>query len=350
MSGRDIFFGAQFFRTLRENNYVYIDKTGFISEFLSGDGAKVSVITRPRRFGKSLLLDMLREFFDQTKDSREIFDGLAVSEEKELCEEWMNKYPVIYLSLNKIKGDSFDITYNRFQRIISELYKEHLYLLDSNKLNSFDKEDMLSIIKRTCDSGLLVFSIKMLCEAIYQDCGIKPIILIDEYDAPFEKIEGEEDYKKMASFLDHFFEISLKNNEYFEFAILTGCLPYTTEGITTGFNNYVSYDINDLSFADKFGFTQSEVQSLLAEQGLSDKMDMLQEWYDGYCFGDSHPVYCPCDVMEYICDLKTFSETEPQAYWYNIGSHNLVRTFIDKLNVLHLGKGIATLLQGGIVT
>ncbi len=350
MSGRDIFFGAQSFRTLRENNYVYIDKTGFISEFLSGDGAKVSVITRPRRFGKSLLLDMLREFFDQTKDSRELFDGLAVSQDKDLCAKWMNKYPVIYLSLNKIKGDSFDITYNRFQRIISELYKEHLYLLDSNKLNSFDKEDMLSIIKRTCDSGLLVFSIKMLCEAIYQDCGIKPIILIDEYDAPFEKIEGEEDYKKMASFLDHFFEISLKNNEYFEFAILTGCLPYTTEGITTGFNNYVSYDINDLSFADKFGFTQGEVQSLLAEQGLSDKMDMLQEWYDGYCFGDSHPVYCPCDVMAYICDLKTFSETEPQAYWYNIGSHNLVRTFIDKLNVLHLGKGIATLLQGGIVT
>ncbi len=350
MSDSKILVGTESFRELREKNKVYIDKTGFISEFLSENTAKVSLITRPRRFGKSLLLDMLAEFFDRTKNSREIFDGLAVSQDKKLCAKWMNKYPVIYLSLNDIKADSFEIAYTLFKNTASSICDQYIYLLNSSKVGDSYKIRIKSIQTLNADTSTLYTFIRILCEAIYNDCGIKPIIIIDEYDAPFEKIEGEEDYKKMASFLDHFFEISLKNNEYFEFAILTGCLPYTTEGITTGFNNYVSFDINDLSFADKFGFTQGEVQSLLAEQGLSDKMDMLQKWYDGYCFGNSHPVYCPCDVMEYICDLKTFSETEPQAYWYNIGSHNLVRTFIDKLNVLHLGKGIATLLQGGIVT
>ena len=350
MSERKIHFGSQSFRKLREENKVYIDKTGFINEFLSEGGAEVSIITRPRRFGKTLLLDTLREFFDRTKDSSKLFDGLAVSQDKELCAKWMNKYPVIYLKLNEIKSLYFADSYENFEITAGRVCSQYSYLLNSSKVSEFYKIRINALLTFAADESILINFIRILCEAIYKDCGIRPIILIDEYDAPLSKIEGEEDYKKMASFLDLFFEISLKSNNYFEFAIMTGCLRYATDGITTGFNNYTNFDLNDRSFEDKFGFTQAEVQSLLAEQGFSDKMDKFQEWYGGYCIGNSYPIYCPCDVLQYICDLKTFSETEPQAYWYNIGSHSLVRQFIDKLDVLNVGKDIATLLQGGTVT
>ncbi len=350
MTERKILFGAQSFRKLREKNKVYIDKTGFISEFLSGGGAEVSIITRPRRFGRSLLLDTLREFFDRTKDSSKLFEGLAVSEDKELCAKWMNKYPVIYLRLNEIKSMYFEDSYGIFKIAAAMICSQYSYLLNSPKVGESYKIRINALLTSAAKKGMLISFIRTLCEAIYQDCGIRPIILIDEYDAPLSKIEDGEDYKKMASFLNSFFEISLKNNNFFEFAILTGCLRYTPDGITTGFNNHTIFDINDRSFADKFGFTQEEVQSLLAEQGFSDKMDMMQEWYGGYCIGNSYPIYCPCDVLQYICDLKTFSETEPQAYWYNIGSHSLVRQFTDRIDVLNVGKDIATLLQGGTVT
>ena len=244
----------------------------------------------------------------------------------------------------------FADSYGLFKIAAGMICSQYSYLLNSPKVGESYKIRINALLTSAAKKGMLISFIRTLCEAIYQDCGIRPIILIDEYDAPLSKIEGKKDYKKMASFLDSFFEINLKNNKFFEFAILTGCLRYTTDGITSGFNNYTIFDINDLSFADKFGFTQAEVQSLLEETEFSDKMDTLQEWYGGYCFGNSYPVYCPCDVMQYLCDLKTSSRTQPQAYWYKIGSHSLVRQFIDRIAVLHVGKGIATLLQGGTVT
>ena len=350
MADNEILFGTHSFRQLRENNYVYIDKTAFIHEFLSGGGAKVSVITRPRRFGKSLMLNMLMEFFDRTKDSRELFDGLAVSEDKELCARWMNKYPVIYFSLNDIKKESFNNACSLFMITAGRICEQYRYLLNSSKVGEFHKTILSSITTCTADESMLNSILIILCKAIYQDCCIKPVILIDDYDAPLSAIKGEEDYKKMKSFIGTLFETGFKNNDYFEFAILTGCLRYTPDGITTGFNNYTIFDSNDRSFADKFGFTQAEVQSLLAKQGFSNKLDKLQEWYGGYCFGNSYPVYCPCDVMQYICDLQTSSQTGPKAYWYKIGSHSLVREFIARFDVLNVGKDMATLLQGGTVT
>ncbi|MDO4839790.1 MAG: AAA family ATPase [Desulfovibrionaceae bacterium] len=329
MSGRDILLGTRTFRKLREGNYVYVDKTGFISEFLSGAGAKVSIITRPRRFGKSLLLNMLMEFFDIRKDSRELFEGLAVSKDKDICSKWMNKYPVIYLSLNEIKTESFEESYGYFETVASKLCGQYEFLLSSPKVGKFHKIALEAVLSCTAKNVEPCMFINTLCEAIYQDCGIKPVILIDEYDAPLSKIKGEEDYKKMASFLDYFYEISLKSNDYFEFSILTGCLRFTNADITTGFNNYVSYGVNDLSFADKFGFTHEEVQSLLAEQGFSDKMDTLQEWYDGYCFGNSHPIYCPWDVMNYLYDLKESQNARPKKYWINTSGNDVVLRLLE---------------------
>ncbi len=349
MANNEILLGTRTFRKIREDN-AYIDKTGFIKEFLSGPRAEVSLITRPRRFGKSLLLNMLMEFFDRTKDSRKLFDGLAVSKDKELCAKWMNKYPVIYLSLNEMKEDSFDTCYNRFKQITGRLCEDYDYLLHSSKVIESTKYIINKIQRRSADYDEIIDIIITLCRAIYHDCGIKPIILIDEYDAPLEKIKGEEDYNKMTSFIGNIFETGLKCNDYFEFAILTGCLRISKESIFTGLNNFTCYGVNDEEFADKFGFTHEEVRSLLAEKGLSEKIGPLREWYDGYCFGNNQSVFCPWDVMQYVSTLQRYPNTEPQAYWLNSSGNDIVRKFIDKINVLHVGKELATLLQGGTVT
>ncbi len=347
MADNKIFLGTRSFRKMREDN-TYVDKTGFISEFLSGSKAEVSLITRPRRFGKSLLLNMLMEFFDRTKDSGKLFEGLAVSKDKELCEKWMNKYPVIYLSLNKIKADSFDIIYTRFQRSISDLYKEHIYLLNSNKLTSFDKDDIISIINKTSNTADLYDSLNLLCKYIYVHCEKMPIILIDEYDAPLSKIKGDEDYEKMTSFIGNLFETGLKCNDYFQFAILTGCLRITKENFFTGLNNFKCFGINDTKFADKFGFTHEEVQTLLAENGFSDKMGTLQEWYDGYCFGSNQSIYCPWDVMQYLFDLQDSPNAQPQTYWKNTSSNDVVEFFLDNY-MEKLDDRITKLLNHGCI-
>ena len=350
MSDSKILVGTQSFRKFREQGKVYVDKTAFIREFLSDDIAEVSLITRPRRFGKSLMLDTLMEFFDRTKDSREIFDGLAVSEDKELCAKWMNKYPVIYLSFNEMKGKSFEKCYNRFREIAGRLCEDNCYLLQSNKVVDTIKDKLYSI--QSCSANMERVSdvILTLCRAIYQDCGIKPIILIDEYDAPFAKLKEKKDIEDAIDFLSALFETGLKSNKFFNFAILTGCLRISRESIFTGLNNFTCYGINEYKFSDKFGFTHEEVQSLLVENGFRDKMTALQEWYDGYCFGGNKSMYCPWDVMQYVSDLKEFSKTEPQPYWFNSSGNDIVKAFIDKINVLPVGKKIATLLQGGTVT
>ena len=350
MSSTDILLGKQSFREIRENNNAYVDKTSFISEFLSGSKAGVTLIARPRRFGKSLMLNMLWEFFDRTRDSRALFDGLAVSYDKELCDEWMNKYPVIYFSLSNIKEESFSDAFASFKITAGRVCEQYRYLLNSSKVGEFHKIILNAITTYNADKSMLSSTLVILCEAIYQDCGIKPIVLIDEYDAPLSKIEGKKNYKKMSTFIGNFFEAALKNNDYFKFAILTGCLRIAKESIFTGLNNFTCFGVNDEEFNDKFGFTHGEVQALLDQNGLSDKMGALREWYDGYCFGINQSVFCPWDVMQYITTLQCFPDTEPQAYWLNSSGNDIVRKFIDKINVLHVGKKIATLLQGGTVT
>ena len=347
MAGNEILLGTRTFRKMREDKN-YIDKTGFISEFLSGARADVSLITRPRRFGKSLLLNMLMEFFDIRKDSRELFDGLAISQDKELCAKWMNKYPVIYFSMNEMKGKSFERCYNRFKEIAGRLCEDNCYLLQSNKLIDTLKDKLYSIQSCSANIEQVTDVILTLSRAIYNDSGIRPIILIDEYDAPLAKLNGETDYEDAIDFLSGLFETGFKSNDYFEFAILTGCLRITKENFFTGLNNFTCYGINDEDFADKFGFTHDEVQDLLVKQGFSEKMDTLQEWYDGYCFGSSQSIYCPWDVMQYLSALQKSPNARPKTYWKNTSSNDVVEYFLDN----YMGKlddKITTLLNHGCI-
>ena len=347
MADNEILLGTRTFRKMREEKN-YIDKTGFISEFLSGARADVSLITRPRRFGKSLLLNMLMEFFDIRKDSRELFDGLAISQDKELCAKWMNKYPVIYFSMNEMKGKSFERCYNRFKEIAGRLCEDNCYLLQSNKLIDTLKDKLYSIQSCSANIEQVTDVILTLSRAIYNDSGIRPIILIDEYDAPLAKLNGETDYEDAIDFLSGLFETGFKSNDYFEFAILTGCLRITKENFFTGLNNFTCYGINDEDFADKFGFTHDEVQDLLVKQGFSEKMDTLQEWYDGYCFGSSQSIYCPWDVMQYLSALQKSPNARPKTYWKNTSSNDVVEYFLDN----YMGKlddKITTLLNHGCI-
>ena len=348
MSENKILLGTRTFRELRENKKNYIDKTAFIHDFLSGNIAKVSLITRPRRYGKSILLNMLMEFFDRTKDSRELYDGLAVSTDKDICSKWMNKYPVIYLSLNEIKEESFDESYEAFLDLAADLCVKYSFLLNSTNVDETHKIRLRAIQTYTAKNSMVRRVIKTLCEAIYQDCSIKPIILIDEYDAPLAKIKGDDDYNKMTSFIGTLFETGFKNYDYFDFAILTGCLRIAKESFFTGLNNFKCFSINDIKFADKFGFTHEEVQTLLAEKGFSDKMDILQEWYDGYCFGNNQSVYCPWDVMQYLFDLQDSQNAQPKTYWKNTSGNDVVEYFLDN----YMGKlddKITTLLNHGCI-
>ena len=347
MANNEILLGTRTFRKMREDR-TYVDKTGFISEFLSGARADVSLITRPRRFGKSLLLNMLWEFFDMTRDSRELFDGLTVSKNKHICSQWMNKYPVIYLSLNEIKTESFEESYGCFEDVASKLCGQYDYLLNSDKVNKSHKIVLDAVQSFTAKTGMMRGLISRLCEAIYQDCGIKPVILIDEYDAPLSTIKGDEDYNKMKSFIGSLFETGFKCNDYFEFAILTGCLRIARENFFTGLNSFKCFGINDNRFADKFGFTHDEVQTLLAEKGFSDKMDILQEWYDGYCFGSNQSMYCPWDVMQYLFDLQDSQNAQPKTYWKNTSHNDVVEFFLDNY-MENLSDKINTLLNHGCI-
>ncbi len=347
MAGNEIFLGTRTFRKMRDDK-TYIDKTGFISEFLSGARAEVSLITRPRRFGKSLLLNMLMEFFDIRKDSRELFEGLAISKDKDICSKWMNKYPVIYLSLNEIKSESFEDSYGCFETVASKLCGQYDYLLNSHKVNKSNKIVLDAVQSYTAKTGMLRGLISILCEAIYQDCGKKPVILIDEYDAPLSKIKGENDYNKMKSFIESLFETGFKCNDYFEFAILTGCLRITKENFFTGLNSFKCFGINDNRFSDKFGFTHEEVQELLTEKGFSEKMGMLKEWYDGYCFGSNQSIYCPWDVMQYLFDLEDSQNAQPKTYWKNTSSNDVVEFFLDNY-MEKLDDKITVLLNRGCI-
>lgn len=342
--------GPVSFRSLREAQEYYVDKTGFISELLTENAAKVSVITRPRRFGKSLNLTMLRDFFDCTKNSKDLFEGLAISKESALCDKWMNRHPVLHLPLNTVKTYSFDGVTRRFAAFASRLCQEHSAVLECRDVPEQTKEILTSILKRTAPIEDLIDLLLHLSQALFAMYQKKAVILIDEYDAPFSSLTSQDDHTKLASFMGNLFETGMKSNEYFEFAVLTGCLRITKENIFTGLNNFKCYGISDEIFADKFGFTSDEVDRLLAVTGLTHKKNILRKWYDGYCFGMGTKMYCPWDIMNYLQDLKKTPDLPPQKYWVYSSGNDLVRKYIDSVNVMPVGKKIATLIQGGSVS
>ena len=338
--------GRSGFADIRENGYYYIDKSGLIRELLRTDGRQVTLITRPRRFGKTLGMSMLSEFFDIRKDSRELFEGLSIAGEKSLCEKWMNRYPVIFLSFKSVDGLDFAKAYEKLAAVFSDLYKDHLYLMDSKKLDPFSRETFCQVASQKTTQGLLENSLLNLTRMMQAHYGKPVILLMDEYDVPLAKAGDNGYYREMLDVMKGIMQ-AVKDNGALKFAVITGCLRIAKESIFTGTNNFVPDTISGTRLHEYFGFTQEEVNQLLRDTGLTDDTEVIKEWYDGYHFGD-FDVYCPWDVMNHVERLMLDPGAKPAGYWKNSSDNGIIRSFIDVAGDT-ITKKLETLLSGGYV-
>ncbi len=338
--------GRSGFADIRENGYYYIDKSGLIRELLRTDGRQVTLITRPRRFGKTLGMSMLSEFFDIRKDSRELFAGLSIAGEKSLCEKWMNRYPVIFLSFKSVDGLDFAKAYEKLAAVFSDLYKDHLYLMDSEKLDPFSRETFCQVASQKTTQGLLENSLLNLTRMMQAHYGKPVILLMDEYDVPLAKAGDNGYYREMLDVMKGIMQ-AVKDNGALKFAVITGCLRIAKESIFTGTNNFVPDTISDTRLHEYFGFTQEEVNQLLRDTGRTDDTEVIKEWYDGYHFGD-FDVYCPWDVMNHVERLMLDPGAKPAGYWKNSSDNGIIRSFIDVAGDT-ITKKLETLLSGGYV-
>ena len=328
-----------------ENNY-YIDKTGFIKELLVNRG-EVTLFTRPRRFGKTLAMSMLQSFFSLDSDPL-LFEGLEISREKELCEQYQGKYPVIFLSLKDMEGSSFEEAAAQLADFISGKCDKLSFLLNSEKVSKRDKGILEKLLFKKADHAELKASLSSLMKMLHDHFEKKVILLIDEYDVPLDKAYHSGYYDEMVRFLRIFLGKALKTNEDLEFAVLTGCLRVSQESIFTGLNNFKVDTISDTRFAGYFGFTDSEVKYLLADYQVSDAYGRVKEWYDGYRFG-REGMYCPWDVLNYVDKLLDNPQAKPQSFWRNTSSNDIIRELLRIADKSVKGK-IEALIEGGSVT
>lgn len=324
--------GLDDFKKIRKNQFYYVDKTKLIEQLLQ-NWSKVNLFTRPRRFGKTLNMSMIKSFFEIGTDKR-LFDGLYISSKKEMCEEYMGKYPVIFLSLKGVEGLTFEEARDSLCELITSEVRRFKLLLNSDRLDDDEKDLYHELISlqdnQKSELGTkLKFSLKKLSELLHQYYGKKVIILIDEYDVPLDKAFQHGYYKEMVSLIRGLFGETLKTNEFLQFAVLTGCLRVSKESIFTGLNNFKIYAVDDVRYDEEFGFTNQEVTKLLADYNLQEHFQEAREWYDGYRFGNVE-IYCPWDVINYVFDLIDNPEAQPKSYWINSSGNDLVKRFIDK--------------------
>lgn len=324
--------GIDDFRKLRESHFYYVDKTSLIEKFLL-NWSEVTLFTRPRRFGKTLNMSMLKSFFDIGTD-KALFDGLYISGNKELCDEYMGKYPVIFLSLKGVEGLTYEEAFEAFVRIMGKEVNRVSFLADSDKLTQIEREQYkgLTIMKNgrlAFDKEKLISSLQLLSQLLYKHYGKKVVILIDEYDVPLDKAFQNGYYNEMVSLIRGLFGQALKTNEFLQFAVLTGCLRISKESIFTGLNNFKVMSITDSRFGEQFGFTDEEVKKLLSDYDMDSHFDEVKEWYDGYHFGRAD-VYCPWDVINHVDHLRDDSDAKPQTYWINSSGNSLVRRLINR--------------------
>lgn len=338
--------GVSDFEEIRKNGYYYIDKSGLIKELLDSTGTEVTWITRPRRFGKTLGMSMLENFFDIRKDSRQLFEGLEVTNHQTLCDEWMNQYPTIFVSFRQVDGLDFTGAYDMLTWVISELYKKHLYLLESDRINECDKEIARQLIRGNASLKDTKGSLMLLTRLLQQYYGKPVILLIDEYDVPVAKANSNGYYKEMLDVMKGLMQ-ALKDNQALRFAIITGCLKIAKESIFTGTNNFVSDTITNSRLNEYFGFVQKEVDQLLKDADLMERADSMKEWYDGYHFGD-FDVYCPWDVMNYLLELQHNPKAKPISYWKNTSDNAIIRSFIDYAGS-NITKKLEILMSGGCI-
>lgn len=319
--------GIENFEEIRREGFYYIDKTGLIRDLLNNWG-KVNLFTRPRRFGKTLNMSMLKCFFEIGTDPT-LFDGLAILREAALCEAYMGKYPVIFISLKGVDGLNFEEAYGTMRQILrSEMYRLN-FLVNSENVFDKEKKALKRFLNEEETKEDVWGSLKMLSSLLYQHYGQKAILLIDEYDVPLDKAFQHGYYKEMVSLIRGVFGEALKTNPSLQFAVLTGCLRVSEESIFTGLNNLKILSITDTRFDEHFGFTEAEVVQLLEDYQLERHLAKTKEWYDGYRFGDAN-IYCPWDVISYVDHLAADPQAEPEAYWINTSGNDLVKRFIDK--------------------
>ena len=338
--------GVSNFEEIRKNGYYYIDKSGLIGELLSRTGTKVTLITRPRRFGKTLGMSMLENFFDIRKDSRALFEGLEIARDQALCDAWMNQYPTIFVSFRQVDGLDFTGAYDMLTWVISELYKKHRYLLDSDRIGTSDKEIAKQLEWGQASLKDTKGSLLLLTRMMQQHYGKPVILLIDEYDVPVAKANSNGYYAEMLDVMKGLLQ-ALKDNQALQFAVVTGCLKIAKESIFTGTNNFVSDTITNSRLNEYFGFVQSEVDQLLKDAGVTEQADSIRRWYDGYHFGD-FDVYCPWDVMNYMLELQRDPKAKPISYWKNTSDNAIIRSFIDYAGSTITNK-LEILMAGGCI-
>ena len=320
--------GISEFEKIRENDYYYVDKTELIQALVKTEPAEITLFTRPRRFGKTLVMSMLASFFDIRRDSRDLFEGLKIAEDQKLCELWMNQWPVIFLSLKDAGGESFEDAYGLLQSIISQLYVEHAYLEKCAEIDESYKEIFARLKRRQGNKTDVQISLRILMRMMQIYYGKQVILLIDEYDVPMAKAGAKAYYNEMLDVIGTMMSQSLKDNTALKFSVITGCLRISKESIFTGTNNFVADTIADERFSSFFGFTDEEVRKLLENTGNLEYFDRIKKWYDGYCFGKTE-IYCPWDVLCYLNKLAFESESEPENFWENTSHNDIIRTFLS---------------------
>ena len=342
--------GISDFEKIRKNQYYFVDKSGLIEELLNTESNEVTLITRPRRFGKTLGMSMLASFFDIRRDSSELFRGLKISQKEELCQKWMNQYPVLFVTFKDVDGLDFQSAKEMLLIQIADRCNEYLCLISSEKVNENDKaifRQLADVVKGDVSDAMLKTGIALIMRML-QDYYEKPVILLlDEYDVPLAKASAHGYYAEMLEVMRAMISTALKDNPSLRFAVVTGCLRILRESIFTGTNNFVSDTIFDTRLNEYFGFLQDEVEQLLTAIGAKDKAGIVKEWYDGYHFG-SYDVYCPWDVLNYGNRLQTTGSDVPVSFWKNTSDNAIIRSFVEIQSDIITDK-LETLMSGGFI-
>ena len=346
MKNLNIPVGISDFEKIRREGFYYIDKTGLVKELLNPKPAEVTLITRPRRFGKTLAMSMLENFFDIKKNSQDLFAGLEISASEELCSQWMNQCPTVSRSFRQVDGLDFSSAYDMLTMVISNLFNRHRYLLESQEISEFQKTAFVQIASQKATAGEIKNSLILLTDMMQTYYGKKALLLIDEYDVPVAKANNNGYYEEMLDVMKGLMQ-ALKDNRALDFAVVTGCMKIAKESIFTGTNNFVSDTIADSRLNEYFGFVQREVDQILADGEITDKRELIKQWYDGYHFGD-WDVYCPWDVMNYVLELQHNPQAKPAGYWKNTSDNAIIRSFIDYAGG-SITRKLEILMEGGYI-
>ena len=344
--------GKSDFAALRESGNYYVDKTELIYELANDTDNQVTLFTRPRRFGKTLMMSMMENFFSIRKNSESIFEDLAITGHEYFCKEWMNQYPVLFISFKDAEADEFDVAYAKLKTVIADVCKGISDISSGKNVNPFDVEVFNRLQAQTGTDADIQNSLKMIMRMMNAVYGKKVILLIDEYDVPLAKASEKDTakngyYSKMLDVIKGIMSTALKDNEFLQFAVITGCLRIAKESIFTGTNNFASYSVLDERFSRYFGFLEDEVDTMLEVADRKEAAKEIKEWYDGYVFGNSY-VYCPWDVINHISALRYKRTTKPKNYWKNTSHNGILLTFVERTDFDVAGK-FEKLLNGGSI-